>query len=130
MVGVLLMLESQIYPIGSMLGMGPGYFPLIVGALMALVGLGLVVQAFLRTGEKVPRPALKPLALVTVSLFVFAVTLDRLGLALSTVILIVLSRIASAQSTVRGTIVLSVVMVALAILIFHTVLDLPLKLWP
>ena len=129
-VGVFLVIVSLGYPLGTLLRMGPGYFPLIVGTLMALVGLGLVVQSFLRPGEKAPRPALKPLALVTVSLFVFAVTLDRLGLVLSTIILIALSRIASPTGTLRGTIVLCLVMVATAVVIFHTVLELPLRLWP
>jgi hypothetical protein len=129
-VGLFLVGVGRNYPLGTLLRMGPGYFPILVGALMALIGLALVVQSFLRPGEKASRPALKPLAQVTVSLFVFAVTLDRLGLVLATVILIVLSRLASPLGSWRGTAVLSVVMVATAVLIFHTVLDLPLKLWP
>jgi hypothetical protein len=129
-VGVFLVIESLFYPIGTLLRMGPGYFPLLVGALMALIGLGLLLQAYLRAGEKVPRPAVKPLLLVSASLFVFAISLDRLGLVISTVLLIVLSRFASPHGTVKGTIALAAVMVVVAIVIFHTSLDLPIKIWP
>lgn len=129
-VGVFLLVEGQRYRMGTLLRMGPGYFPMLVGVSISVVGLALVVHALRKGGERATRPALKPLVLVTASLVAFAFALNWLGLVLATVILIVLARLASHRATLLGTAVIVAVMVPAGVVIFRTVLELPLKLWP
>jgi hypothetical protein len=129
-VGLFLLVEGRSYELGTPLRMGPGYFPMLVGGSLSAVGLGLVVQGLVKGGEPAPRPARKPLLLVTASLVAFAFALSSLGLVLATVILIVLSRLAAPSATLKGTVAITAIMVVTGALVFRTILELPLKLWP
>ena len=41
------MVGSLSYDVGTPLRMGPGYFPLLVGAILAALGLAVVAQGFI-----------------------------------------------------------------------------------
>ena len=47
--GAAVLLASR-YPFGSTFKMGPGYFPTVLGALLALVGLVGMMRSTVRTG--------------------------------------------------------------------------------
>lgn len=69
------------YPMGTTMRMGPGYFPTLLGGLLALIGLGLIIRSLLQPAPSVGRLAFSKLALVTLSIVLFALWLRRLGLA-------------------------------------------------
>ena len=83
------------YPMGTTMRMGPGYFPTMLGGLLALIGLVLMVRALLRPGPAVGRLAYSKLGLVTVSNLLFAVLLRRLGLVAALILLVIVSAYAS-----------------------------------
>ncbi len=96
-VGVAFAALGRHYPIGTVMRMGPGYFPTMLGGLLALIGLGLMVRSARRPGPAVGRLAYDKLALVTISNVLFALLLRRLGLAGALVLLVVMSAYASKQ---------------------------------
>src|SRR5213593_360038 len=51
-IGTAAMVAARNYPFGTALRMGPGYFPMILGALLILFGLSMLASA-LRGGERV-----------------------------------------------------------------------------
>ena len=75
--------------------MGPGYFPTVLGGLLALIGFILVVRALLQPGPSVGRLAYGKLVLVTLSNVVFALLLRRLGLAGALILLVIVSAYAN-----------------------------------
>jgi len=83
------------YPMGTTMRMGPGYFPTVLGGLLAVIGLALVARALLRPGSSVGRLTYNKLALVTLSTMLFGLLLRRLGLAGAIVLLVVVSAYAS-----------------------------------
>jgi putative tricarboxylic transport membrane protein len=78
-------------PIGTAVRMGPGYFPLWVGGLVALLGALLLVQALRFDGPPLPRVHWHPLLLILVGGVAFGYLLKPLGLVLATAVLVIVS---------------------------------------
>jgi len=71
--GAVAVIEAAGYPMGSTMRMGPGYFPVLLGAL--LIGLGAVISGSavaIRKDRPLGHIALRPLILITLSLLAFA----------------------------------------------------------
>ena len=66
---------AQNYRIGTAARMGPGYFPTMLGGLLALLGVSLSVPAFVTGGDGVQRFHLRPLLFVLLGVAAFGVTL-------------------------------------------------------
>ncbi len=129
-IGLVVVVDAQSHAMGTLLRMGPGYYPTLVGSLIVLVGGTLVVKSWLQGGTPVPVIAWRAMALLTTGIVVFALTLDRLGLVISTVLLIFISRLASRPFKPVSTAVLAAAMAVLAALVFWWFLRLPVELWP
>jgi len=68
--------------------MGPGYFPLVLGILQALIGLTLVVlnTHISRAHDRsrwIEKPCLRSLSLIGVAMLVFAAALQTAGLVVA-----------------------------------------------
>ena len=81
------------YRLGELTRMGPGYFPLVVGSVLALMGLGLVL-ASRTTSSPLPALRFKPAFAVFAGLIFWGLTIERLGLVPSTLGLVVLVSLA------------------------------------
>ena len=60
--------------------MGPGYFPTVLGSILALFGVVSIGRSFIRPGEAIAALAWRPLVLVLGAAVLFGLLLDRLGL--------------------------------------------------
>lgn len=120
------------YPVGGFSHMGAGMFPLLVGALLAGVGLVILTPALFRVGPPLPKPDYWPLFIVLLALVVFALAINWFGLIPAIVLLTFTSALADNKLGVVGTIVLAVALAAVAMLIFRGALGLPLDpfKWP
>lgn len=77
-VGIGFAVGSTAYKVGIADNMGPGYFPLLLGILMALLGIAITVQALVletRDGDRIGRWAWKPLFYVLGANLAFGVLL-------------------------------------------------------
>lgn len=119
---------GQDYEVGKAVRMGPGYFPLFLSALLCLVGVACVLRSLARSGEPVPRLALKPLILVVVSTLVFGLLLRHAGLVAALAASILLSSLASAQFSIKAAATTIVLLSAFCYLVFLKALGLPIPL--
>lgn len=119
---------AQDYPFGSLRRMGPGYFPTSLGWL--LVGLGAIIAAggFMRPGVQ-PRADWRNMIAVLAAILAFALMVERFGLIAATVALVFISAAADRSSTLRGTAILTVCLVAMTVGIFVEGLGIPFRLW-
>ncbi|AZO77799.1 MULTISPECIES: tripartite tricarboxylate transporter TctB family protein [unclassified Bosea (in: a-proteobacteria)] len=124
--GLLAMALARGYAMGHAGRMGPGYFPTALGGVLAVIGLVLVVQAFLSSGEAVTGLAWRKAALVLVASGLFGVTVEGLGLAASTVLLVMISGLASEQFRLWPFLALAIGLSAFSVLTFVTLLGLPI----
>lgn len=117
------------YPMGTTARMGPGYFPILLGAVLAMFGLAAIARSFMRYGEAIEPIAWKPLALVTVAVIAFAWLLPRLGLPLTLAVLILISASSSSHFKLGiKPMLLMVALIAFCVLLFIEALGVPMPL--
>jgi hypothetical protein len=124
------LLAARHYSLGSRGRMGPGYFPILLGTVLAGLGLILVVRSFVTEGEKLTRLHLVPLAIMTLGVCLFGVFIERLGLVISLMVVTVVTALASRESRPVEYAALALVLTAFSVGIFVYALRLPLPLWP
>jgi hypothetical protein len=111
--------------------MGPGYFPTLLGSLLALLGMLISVRGLSGvSGEPMKGWALRPLFLVLSGVIAFALLIERLGVVIAILVMIFLSCLGGEEFRFREVAVLFLVLAALAVGIFAYGLKLPFKVWP
>lgn len=119
---------AQDYEMGTAVRMGPGYFPRVVSALLALVGVISLTRGFLRPGEAIGRLAWREALLVAGATAVFGLLVRGAGLALSLFVLVLISAWASRQFRLRATVLLAAGLAVFSVLVFIKGLGIPLPL--
>ncbi len=130
LVGAAAIVLGSRYNLGTAARMGPGYFPRILG--MLLVGLGAIVAVRALRLDGAPIPAWRWWSTLVVlgSVVLFGLIVNSVGLALSTVILIVLASAASSEFRWKEALVSGIFLAALAVGVFIVGLKLQLPIWP
>jgi hypothetical protein len=120
------------YNIGSAAKMGPGYFPFALGALLAALGVTLLLRSVSWTKGSQQGPAfhLKPLVLVLSSVVLFGLLLRPLGLLVSTTLLVVISSMASHEFRWKEALLNAAVLIVVVLLVFVYCLDFQVPIWP
>lgn len=129
-IGVAVAILAQNYRLGTAARMGPGYFPTLLGMLLALLGASLAVPAFAVDGERVQRFHLRPLLFVLLAIAAFGVALPYLGFAAAVVALVVVAGFADPDLRPLEIAGVAAFLVVFSILIFVVLLGLPIRLWP
>jgi hypothetical protein len=134
-VAVLALWLSRDYPIGTALRMGTGYVPRLLAWILLLLGLIILVQD-LRARTEEPSEeegtlsSLRPIFFVTLSIVAFGLTIERLGLFASTVILAGIGSLAAQNKRPLETLIAALVMAAISVAIFILGLGLTIPIWP
>lgn len=121
---------GQPLKVGTAFRMGPGYTPLMLSGILSLFGIALLVIGLIRKGPSLEAWRLKPILLIVGSLVVFAMTVERTGLFISSVLAVGMAGLASPQQRFRDTALLAVGMAVAACLLFPFALQLPLRILP
>jgi hypothetical protein len=117
------------YAIGSAARMGPGFYPLIVGVLLVVLG-AVIVGRSLREADAEPlsAPAWRAVALIVGAVMIFGLTARGLGLAPSIFITAALSSLASQRTSIPVALGFGLLLSALCVAIFVSALRLNLQL--
>jgi hypothetical protein len=114
--------------IGTLARMGPGYFPMLLGCLLA--GLGFVILLFSLRGSIVSvvpaRVAVRPLIAVFCSLLVFSFLIEPFGLVPATVGLTAVAVFAERKPPLRRSVLLAFGLSFVAWLVFSQALQMTL----
>ena len=130
--GAAAMVLSLGLKVGSAAKMGPGYFPLVLGALLAVLGSALLLRAVLAASGPRAWPVLqlKPVAIVLTSVVLFSRILIPFGLLLSTAVLVVFASMASHEFRWKEALLNAAVLVAIVVAVFFYFLEFQLPIWP
>ena len=121
------------YSLGTSARPGPGYFPLMLSVIMAVLGAIVLFKSLTietEGGDKVGAFAWRPLLIVVASIVVFGLLLPRLGLFLTVPILIVMVSFATSEFAWIGTLINAVVLTVFSWLVFVVGLKLTIPLYP
>lgn len=92
------MVGSLSYELGTPLRMGPGYFPLLVGLVLAGLGLAIAVKGLI-AGEEITfgRIPWRAVVAIVVALVFFGFTVRRLGFVPTAAVTALVTTLASAK---------------------------------
>lgn len=121
---------GQGYGMGTAVRMGPGYFPTMLGLLLALLGLIILGQSFVVKGTRMPNFVLRPVIIVLVAIVLFGALVRSAGLVPAVITLVIVSAFASHEFRWWQAVLLAVGLGAFSVGVFHYGLGLPFKLWP
>ena len=116
--------------LGTAMRMGPGFLPTAVCYGLLLFGLIMAGRSLVVTGPPLARWHIRPLALVLGSLLVFALGMQRLGLFLTTLLVVAVAALATPESRWREVVVIGVALATFSTVLFVRVLGLPIAAWP
>jgi hypothetical protein len=132
-VGVIFAVGATNYPLGASARPGPGYFPLMLSVIMAILG-GVVLFKSLTIetegGDPIGSIAWRPLLVIVASITVFGLALPRLGLIITVPILIVMTSLAGDEFHWKGVLAAAAVLTVGAWAIFVLGLKLTIPMWP
>jgi hypothetical protein len=129
------------YTIGEGARMGPGYFPLMLGILLALIGIAVVFEALVvetEDGEKVGTFAFRPLGFIIGSNVIFgimlggipAIGIPAMGLIVGIFALTFTASLAADTFKAKEVAVLAAVLAVVSYVAFIVVLKLQFPVWP
>jgi hypothetical protein len=118
------------YALGTAARMGPGYFPRILGILLIVLGAALALRALRLDGPPLPGWPWRPTVIVLVSVAVFGIIVNYIGIVLATIFLIVAASSASHEFRFRESVVSGLLLAAVAVAVFIVGLKLQLPVWP
>lgn len=128
-IGVFAFVIARNYALGSAARMGPGYFPTAVALLLTAVGVAIVVRSFFRQGELIDRFAWKPMLLVLGSICAFGILINRAGLVLAAVVLVLGCAAASERFRIGWLPVLGMAaLIAFCVIVFVIGMGIPMPL--
>ena len=140
-VGIAFAIGAKNYTFGTAARMGPGYFPMMLGIILAGLGVLIMVQAFLKKvegGEKIGAWAWKPLSYIIAANLLFGVLLGGLpkfgipamGMIVAIYGLTIVSSLAGERFNWKEVLVLATVLAILSYCAFILLLKLQFPVWP
>jgi hypothetical protein len=129
-IAALFMALASQYRFGEAHRMGPGYFPIMVGALLAILGVVVAGRALVLDGPPLARFKSRPLLVTILAVVLFGLAIERLGLAAAIAVLVVVSAFADRNVSLLSSLILAVLLIAFSVATFVWLLGLPLPVWP
>lgn len=120
------------YSMGTAAKMGPGYFPFLLGLVLAVLGALVLIGSLSSKGEEdhLSRWDLKTLLWILGSVVLFGLLLKPLGMVLSVFVLVLVSSMASHEFSWKGALLNSVVLVLISMGAFVYGINLQMPVWP
>jgi hypothetical protein len=141
-IGAAFALGATSYNVGGAARMGPGYFPLIIGTLLTLLGLVVVAGSLtskrVGDGDPIGKIAWKPLGFVIGANVLFGILLAGLrgiglpamGLIVAIYALVIVACMAGANFQMKLAVALATVLAIGSYLTFIVGLKLQFQVWP
>ena len=140
-VGLAFAWGATTYSVGQGARMGPGYFPLYLGVLMAILGAAITFSSLVVEsvgGDKIGKWAWKPLFFIILANLLFGILLAGLpslkipaaGLIVAIYALVFISSMAETGWKVKNTFILATILAAGSYVAFVMALKLQFQVWP
>lgn len=140
-VGIGFAVGATEYTVGQASRMGPGYFPLILGVILTILGAIIAIKAMTTggpDGDKIGKWAWKPLCFVIAANLAFGALLGGLpsigipsfGLILAIFALVIIASFAGDKPKMKEVIVLAAILATGSYLAFVKLLNLQFQVWP
>jgi len=117
------------YPFGSASRMGPGFFPIIIAALLTLTGFAILFRSRLASSLPVETVMWRSVMIVPLTIVIFGLLLEKLGLPLAVFLLLLGTALASVKFELSIRAALGAALFsAICAIVFVKLLGLPIPL--
>ena len=128
-IGSTAMLIARDYPFGSALRMGPGYFPTVLGGIVAVFGVWVLIWGLIKQ-EPVKRTwSVRALIILPLTALVFGIMMEKAGFIPALIVLSLMSATASPKFRFVEQGVLAIGLTVLSVALFIYGLGLPYPLF-
>ena len=140
-VGIAFAVGANNYTVGTGARMGPGYFPMILGVLMALLGAAICFSGLTKgpaSGDKIGKWAWRQVFFILAANFAFGILLvgvpnlhiPQFGLIIAIYALVFIASLAGDKFNFKETAILSTVLAVGSYFAFVWALNLQFPVWP
>ncbi len=132
-IGVAFAIGATNYSLGTSAKPGAGYFPLILGALLAVLGAAVLFKALTIEsdgGDPIGDIAWKPLILIIGAVIAFGFGLPRLGMVIMIPLLVLVASLAGDEFGWKGVAITAALLTVGCWGVFIKGLGLSIPLWP
>jgi hypothetical protein len=140
-IGVAFALGARTYNVGTGARMGPGYFPLMLGIVLALLGAVITFQALVvhtENGDKIGKWAWRPIAFILGANLAFGILLGGLpsikvpamGMIAAIYALTLISSLAEDTFRLKPVLILATILAVGSYAAFILLLKLQIQVWP
>lgn len=129
-IGIAAFAMSQSYRIGTLLDMGPGYFPALIGAILVVLGGGSLLAGLRNPApDPIARLDIEPLFLVLAGALSFAFLIERAGLLVAIAALMFFACFRRLLSNPVEVILTYAILAGFSALVFVRALGLPIAVF-
>jgi hypothetical protein len=129
------------YTVGSGARMGPGYFPLVLGVLLALLGAVITFMAMVvetEDGERIGKWIWRPVGYIVAANLAFgillgglpSINLPAMGMVIAIIALTLIAAKAGTEFKLKEILILAAILVAGSYVTFILLLKLQIQVWP
>jgi Tripartite tricarboxylate transporter TctB family len=118
------------YDVGSPAAMGPGFMPILLGITLSVLGVIILINGLSANGPAIEPGHWRPVVCIIAALVLFALLINKAGLAICTFLVVMLGGIAY-----RGTVpwlrlsAMAVGMSLFTVMLFIYILGQPIAVW-
>ncbi len=120
---------ARSYPFGSTLRMGPGYFPIVLSAILILFGLFVMVRGLRKVEPMKGNWSIRALITLPLSIVVFGVLMDLAGFIPALMALVFISAASGREFKFKEVLLLALLLIVLSVGMFIWGLGLPYPLF-
>jgi hypothetical protein len=135
LIGIGVILEARHYNLGTLFHMGPGFFPIILGVTLTLIGILIAAVAVAATeGEAselfhFPNPQWRAWSCIIAGPVLFIPFGIYAGLVPATFVCVFVSALGDKDSTLKGSLILAAGVTVFGALLFSYVLQVSMPMW-
>jgi hypothetical protein len=132
LIGLGAILQGRTYSMGTLSRMGPGFFPVSLGVILALAGAAIALSARFaerEAEEKALPPEWRGWFCISLSIVAFVVLGKYGGLVAATFAIVFISALGDRQNTIKSALVLAVAIVAICLIVFWWALQMQFPLF-
>jgi putative tricarboxylic transport membrane protein len=131
LLGLGTVLQGMSYSIGTVRRMGPGFFPVALGVILALVGIAIIVSARFAVyeGEETPLPPeWRGWFCIGLSIVAFVVLGKYGGLLPATFAIVFISALGDRENSLKSAVILSLAIIVVCLVVFSWALQMQFPL--
>jgi hypothetical protein len=129
LIGLVGLWVARDYDYGAASEMGPGYFPVLVSALLILIGLVVGAQSFAVNGPPIEPIQWRSALLILAGVVVFGLLIEYAGLVGTVIATVLVAGYATHEARLKWSIGLAVLLAAACVAIFIYGLNQAISIW-